>query len=419
MQETVSFRDIRDYHFNRRCKALLARAGGRNALDLLNAALLDGNAPLRETFESMLREEGTGYRIVDAAESVANRNRLKVSYLMPHNGITGGLKILIEQSNRLAERGHDVALYSHCPQPGWIECKNPYFLVHPGSDLWQLVPPCDAVIAGYWDMAEDAMRVRAPLKYHFAQGDFDIFEYGGLSAEMRSIVSEAYTLPLKIVTVSSLMQRKISELFGRKSVVVPNAVDDGVFHAAGRAGGRLPLRILLVGNDAAAFKGLAAVAGALLRLRDKGYVFEVHWITPVKLSGDYAAIGVREHVAPPQAEIGELYRASDIYICGSYYESFALPPLEAMACGAAVVTSDNGGVREYAEDGVNCLMFAPGNAEQLTEKLARLMEDGELRARLAAAGPETAKRFSWRRSVGLLERELRASAAYCPQAIKT
>ena len=114
--------------------------------------------------------------------------------------------------------------------------------------------------------------------------------------------------------------------------------------------------------------------------------------------------------------MGKIYRGSDVYICGSYYEADARSCLEAMACGCNVVTSDNGGIREYAEDGFNSLVFEPGNIIQLAEKLKLILHDQELRDRLRIGGIATAGKFSWRKTAKILESEFKKSAMGTEQA---
>ena len=59
------------------------------------------------------------------------------------------------------------------------------------------------------------------------------------------------------------------------------------------------------------------------------------------------------HQAPEQSTlVDDLYNGSRIFLCTSTVEGFGLPALEAMACGAALVTTDNGGADDYAVDAV-------------------------------------------------------------------
>jgi glycosyltransferase involved in cell wall biosynthesis len=79
-----------------------------------------------------------------------------------------------------------------------------------------------------------------------------------------------------------------------------------------------------------------------------------------------------------------------------------LPPLEAMATGAAVVCTDAHGNRDFCVDGVNCLM-PQANPSAVEEALQRLLADPELRERLGKAGIETAQEYAWERRIDALE----------------
>jgi glycosyltransferase involved in cell wall biosynthesis len=77
----------------------------------------------------------------------------------------------------------------------------------------------------------------------------------------------------------------------------------------------------------------------------------------------------------------------------SIFEGFGLPPLEAMACGTPVVTSNTSSLPEVV--GEAGLMVDPLDAEALAGAMARVLGDEDLRARLAVRGPEQAVAFSW------------------------
>jgi glycogen(starch) synthase len=93
-----------------------------------------------------------------------------------------------------------------------------------------------------------------------------------------------------------------------------------------------------------------------------------------------------------RAALPAVYAAADAVVFPVLWaEPWGLVPLEAMACGVPVVATGTGGSSEYLADGENCLLFAPGDAAQLVQRLARLAGDGPLRTRLAAAGRGTAR----------------------------
>ena len=102
--------------------------------------------------------------------------------------------------------------------------------------------------------------------------------------------------------------------------------------------------------------------------------------------------------------LAALYSGCDIYLCPSWDEGLGMPPMEAMACGAALVTYDNGGCRDYARDGETALVAKRRDVDDLAAKLEQLAARPELRARLAAAGSAlVTTAFDWDRAVERLE----------------
>ncbi|MGH9227185.1 MAG: glycosyltransferase family 4 protein [Acidimicrobiales bacterium] len=108
----------------------------------------------------------------------------------------------------------------------------------------------------------------------------------------------------------------------------------------------------------------------------------------------------------------EIYNDSRVFLQPSRHEGFGYTAVEALACGCALVTTDNGGSRDYAVDGETALVVPPGDAAALAAAAERLLRDDVGRTRLAAAGAELVRRrFDWDNTAALLERHLEAYVA--------
>ena len=82
----------------------------------------------------------------------------------------------------------------------------------------------------------------------------------------------------------------------------------------------------------------------------------------------------------------------------------ACPPWRPCACGAALVTFDNGGSRDYASDGMTALVAPHRDVAALAACLERMVADGALRERIARQGRELVTRsFDWERATARLE----------------
>jgi glycosyltransferase involved in cell wall biosynthesis len=105
---------------------------------------------------------------------------------------------------------------------------------------------------------------------------------------------------------------------------------------------------------------------------------------------------VRELGLVPDEELPDLYAGAAVFLYPSLREGFGLPVLEAMAAGTAVVTS---GVSSLPEVGGDAVRYVdPTAVESIRAGLEDVLTDDGLRARLAAAGRERARRFTWERT---------------------
>ena len=97
----------------------------------------------------------------------------------------------------------------------------------------------------------------------------------------------------------------------------------------------------------------------------------------------------------PQSVLPLYYAAADVTVLPSYYESFGMVALEAMACGSPVIASRVGGLVTTVRDGVTGFLVPDGDVEALAERIDTLAGDPELRWRLGREGVRWAAQHRW------------------------
>jgi glycosyltransferase involved in cell wall biosynthesis len=99
----------------------------------------------------------------------------------------------------------------------------------------------------------------------------------------------------------------------------------------------------------------------------------------------------------PDDTLAALYRLATVFVFPSLYEGFGLPPLEAMASGTPVVTSNRSSLPEVVGDAA--VLVDPYSASSIAEGIQKVLGDADLRRTLAARGLARAMQFSWESSI--------------------
>jgi glycosyltransferase involved in cell wall biosynthesis len=151
-----------------------------------------------------------------------------------------------------------------------------------------------------------------------------------------------------------------------------------------------PIRLLMLG-ELGPRKGTPELIAALATpgLRERDWTATLAGNGPVgKYRAEVAALGLAARVALPGWQSGERVRAlldaADIFILPSRQEGLPIAILEAMAVGAAVISTPVGAIPDAILDGGTGLLVPPGDAAALADAICRLLDDPAARARLAA-----------------------------------
>lgn len=132
---------------------------------------------------------------------------------------------------------------------------------------------------------------------------------------------------------------------------------------------------------------MLAIAGG------EGWLYEEtrQLVTDLKLDKKVRFLGrVTAH------ELITLYSMADIFAFPSFFEGFGIPPLEAMACGTPVITSNTSSLPEVVGDAA--LLVNPHDTDALAAAIARLLTDEQLREELRQKGYQQAARYTWANS---------------------
>jgi L-malate glycosyltransferase len=216
-----------------------------------------------------------------------------------------------------------------------------------------------------------------------------------------------------LLAVSRAVAEDFERHLGWRGIrVVPNGVDVEHFSpgpappAADWPGGGL--RMLHVGRLHPQ-KGHRFLIEALARARGRGMDAGLALVGEGPLRGELAeqvarlGLDGRVRFLGRRDDVRELLRAADVFVFPSLYEAAGIALLEAMACGKPVIASRTGGIVEIVREGVDGMLVAPGDAEELASALGRLAAAPALRSRLGAAARSRALEFDIRRTVRAVE----------------
>ena len=320
--------------------------------------------------------------------------RLKIAYLLPGAGVSGGIAVVCQHANRLQRRGHDVCLISETPERSmdWFPGQ-----AVPVIGLADMPTDIDCLVATGWTTSFRVTMLPARHKFYFVQSDETRFHPAGSS--WAHITRLSYMLDFNYLTEARWIQRWLMDAFRQEAELVPNGLDEAIFHPTEPLvpKGRRP-RVLIEGAIGLPYKGMAEAYAAVA-----GEDVDIWIVSSLgRPPRDWRYERFFEQV--PMSQMRRIYSSCDILLKLSRVEGFFGPPMEMMACGGAVVVSRVTGYDEYIQDGVNALVVDAERPEEATAAVRRLVGEPGLREALVKAGLHTARAWRWEPSIDVLER---------------
>jgi len=381
---------------------------------------------------------------------------MKIAFAMHTPVLAGGVRAIFEVANRLYERGHDIRIIALGGNHSWYKVKVPIYYVNPprifslgiktyrllrhakvrniNADYFDVVflmkrlglhtdivkvlaeaiieHGVDVAIATWYPTALSVWLSNVSKPLYFMQDFHELVQEADGVYGLR-LFETTLRLPFHFLADSTYLRDIIISYNKEARVTVTGlGVDLNTFY---------PRRSRVIDSNGkpivmAIIRGLK-YKGDDVAVRALNLVNKKQPIHTVLVGGRGTIEKLFKEVRPEfrytifsnvdDETLAKLYSSSDVFIFTSYREGFGLPPLEAMASGTAVVTTDCGGVRDYAVDGYNSLVTQPGDPSAIANAVIKILNNQRLRDSLIQGGLETAKQWTWDNVVDKFEKAIK------------
>ncbi len=313
----------------------------------------------------------------------------KIAFLLAGLGISGGAAVVLKHVSMLMEAGHDAFVIDIGGHGDIAWFGNPDIPVYRLHELAQCgLDNIDMLFATYWTTCEWLDKIPSRRKLYLVQSDERLF-YEDKALKLQ--VESTYRRDYEYVVIAQWLADMFRQEFKQRVTYVPNGIDASLFFPDSPLERKNPqrLRVLIEGPISVPFKGMTDAYAACSALDCELWIVSSNGRPADGWKYDRFFEGV------DQAQMRSIYSSCDVLLKMSRVESFAYPPLEAMACGCAVVVGEVKGGIEYARDGENVLKVPLGDVAAAKAAVRKLLDNAHLRNGLLEAGYATVKRWTW------------------------
>lgn len=316
--------------------------------------------------------------------------------------IGGGCRVLADVANALTAAGHDteIIIPEGMPIEYPLRCK---VTVVPSLSS-EYIPYGDIVLPNFYTTFQSAYDAWPGQCVRLSLG------FEPLWAPDPEYAVWTYQQGVPTLSISHWLDDQIYHCSQRRGYVVNLGIDRKVFHPARQKTKHRRKIVLYMARDPEAgyaLKGYSDFLASMQILKARYHnKFTVYMICPERA---LPLPGIAHRVYRPKndREIAKLYRRADVFVSTSWFEGFALPPLEAMACGTPVVTTDSGGIRDFCHHKVNSYITRPKDPTMIAHGIKKVLSNPNFARRIGHAATSSAKQFSSgrfnRRIVAMLE----------------
>lgn len=346
-------------------------------------------------------------------------NRNSICFLMPAPCLTptGGFKVVYEYANRLACDGYEV----HIVYPSTPDFKNISLKLKGRAILKFFYRQFLRMIFKSWFNIDYRIKKHYTLSlnynnvtktdYYVATGvhtayslkDYDInlnrciyliqdFENWGVSEEY---VYNSYQFGFKNVVISNWLAEKVKDAKA-SFILIKNGFDFEYFKLNIPIESKNKISVSMLYHDSerkGCAYGLKALSIVKEKYPDLKAVFFGTDLRPKNLPE-----WIEYYQCPDKETHNKIYNESAIYLAPSLQEGWGLTVGEAMICGAAIVCTDTLGFQEMVENDKTALISPIRDSQSLADNIISLIENDDLRIKIAKEGNQAIQKFSWNSS---------------------
>jgi glycosyltransferase involved in cell wall biosynthesis len=317
---------------------------------------------------------------------------MKISFVEPHLKLYGGIRRIIELSNRLTERGHDVTIFHSDGSPcEWMKC-----IAKIKDYKAVLKEEHDVIIYNDPNPIDYSLvkKAKAKLKVFYVLELYNKELLKGFNLkiylpgnERMLILKKSLCSPYLKLSNATWEKEWLKENMNISSILLLGGVNFEMFYPIEKRTDSNEFHVLCSG-DIRERKGTKTILEA----------FEI-----VKKEKPKAILDTYHGKGIPQEKMAEKYCSANVFVEGSWQAGWNNPVAEAMACKIPVVCTDIGGIKDFAFHEKTALLVPPEDPQSISSAILRLIRDEKLRETLRENAYQHIKMFDWDKSAEKLE----------------
>lgn len=326
-------------------------------------------------------------RNVDTADG-----KRRIIFVLQTFGLSGGIKNIFEQANRLYDRGFAVEIWGLDKNPSPWETRDGLKIrtFKNYERLTIALSKEEALkVATWWETAFPVWlaSISKGIPVYFIS-EFETWFYPDDVVAQSSVVS-CYRKEFRNITISSYNLGELNAI-GLTAQILPCGYESETYKVLPKV--KRKTNVLLAVGRTFFQKNFNMTFSGWKLLGDKRPKMWLYGFEPEMQKLDTKITYFKK---PENDEVNKLYNEATLFVQTSRHEGFCLPILEAMAAGCPVITTDSHGNRDFCFDKRNCLMVDQDDVEGLKIAIAKLLKDKKLRDRLSKEALKTVKDYQW------------------------